>query len=333
MGLVLGGDFGGTSARLALFETGGGALPRLVRHVSYPARDLEGVGAAAARFLAEVDSPTVEAATFGVAGAVTDNRATLTNLGWEVDGGELARALGFPVELVNDLVATALGMSALGPEDVVELNPGAVHTKGNAVLVGPGTGLGVALIVWSGERMVAAASEGGHAEYAARDEEEWALRRYLAPLCGGRVSVERVASGLGIRHLYDFHVARGELAPSPAVVAALAAGGDPGKVIAEAGLDGSCALCARVLERFASALGAFAGDMALVGGAAGGVYLGGGIPVRLAGKLADGTFLRAFLAKGRLSPFVERVPVQILLRPDTALLGAGRRAAELAVGR
>ena len=327
---VLAGDFGGTSARLALFEVAPGALPRLEEHSSYAARDVDGIEDAVARFLAEQGSPPVAAASFGVAGAVDDNRALLTNLGWEADGGALTARFGFPVELVNDLVATALGMTALGKDDVVELNPLGVHEPGNAVLLGAGTGLGMALLVWTGDRIIAVPSEGGHAELAAHDEEEWALYRFLAERFGGRVSMERVVSGMGLRNLYDFLLERREVQPSSAVEASLAAGEDAGRAIAEAGLDGSCPLCARVLDRFASAFGAFAGDLALVGGARGGVYLGGGVSVRLAKKLADGTFLRAYMNKGRLSPFVERVPVQILMRPDTAIWGAARRAGELA---
>jgi len=327
---VLAGDFGGTSARLALFEAVPGGLPRLGQNASYASREVGGIAEAVERFFAEQRSPAVAAACFGVAGAVDDNRAHLTNLGWEADGGELGRRFGFSVELVNDLVATALGMSALTQDDVIELNPRAVHEPGNAVLLGAGTGLGVALLVRSGERILAVPSEGGHAELAARDEEEWALRAFLAPRCGGRVSLERVVSGMGLRNLYDFLLDRGEIAPSAEVAANLDAGEDAGKAIAEAGLEGTCAICVRVLDLFASAFGSFAGDLALVGGARGGVYLGGGVSVRLAKKLADGTFLRAFLAKGRLSPFVEQVPVQILTRPDTALWGAARRASELA---
>jgi glucokinase len=328
--LVLAGDFGGTSARLGLFELVPGALPRLTQHQSYAARDVDGIADAVERFLAEQGTPSVAAASFGVAGAVDDNRALLTNLGWAADGGALAARFGFPVELVNDLVATALGMTALGKEDVLELNPQGVHEPGSAVLIGAGTGLGVALLVWSGERFLAVPSEGGHAELAAHDEEEWALHRFLGARFGGRVSVERVVSGMGLRNLYDFLLECGDVQPSLAVEASLAAGEDAGRAIAEAGLDGSCALCARVLDRFASAFGAFAGDLALIGGARGGVYLGGGVSVRLAAKLADGAFLRAFVDKGRLSPFVERVPVQILMRPDTAIWGAARRAGELA---
>jgi glucokinase len=329
---ILAGDFGGTRARLALFEIDHGGPPRLAEHTTYLARDVGGVEGAVTRFLDEQAEPPVAAATFGVAGAVADNRALLTNLGWEVDGGALASRFGFPVELDNDLVATALGLSALGEGDVVDLNPHAVAAgggTGNGVLLGAGTGLGVALLVWSGEHYVAAPSEGGHIELAARDDEAWALRQFLAERFGGRVSVERVVSGSGLRNLYDFFVERCGLEPGADVVARLAAGADSGKTIAEAGLDGSCGVCTRVLDRFASTFGSFAGDMVLVAGAYGGVYLGGGVSVRLARKLLDGTFLRAFADKGRLSSIVENVPVKILLRPDTAILGAAQRAAEL----
>lgn len=317
---------------MALFALAPGERPRLERQESYPAREIGGVEEAVERFLAEQRAPEVAAACFGVAGAVAANRALLTNLGWTVDGGALAERFGFTVELINDLVATALGMGVLGADDFVELNPRGVEAEGSAVLLGAGTGLGVALIVRSGERFIASPSEGGHAELAARDEEQWALRGFLAPRYGGRVSVERVVSGMGLRNLYDFLLARGEIAPSPEVAANIAAGEDAGKAIAESGLDGGCAICVRVLDLFASAFGAFAGDLALVGGASAGVYLGGGVSERLAKKLADGTFLRAFVAKGRLTSFVEQVPVRILMRPDAAILGAAQRAAELAGG-
>jgi glucokinase len=329
---VLAGDFGGTNARLAFFAAEGDGEPRLIQHVVYPSHDFSGVGEAVARFLAEHDGGPVAAACLGVAGVVVDNRAHLSNLGWDVDGGELAARFGFPLELLNDLVATALGMSALRKEDTVKLNPGAAAATGNAVLLGAGTGLGVALLVWTGERILAVPSEGGHAELAAHDEEEWELHRFLAARFGGRVSVERVVSGSGLRNLYDFLLAPGGLTPSPTVVGRLAAGEDAGRVIGEAGSAGACPVCVRVLDRFAFAYGSYAGDLALTGGARGGVYLGGGVSLRLAAKLADGTFLRAFQRKGRLSRFVSQVPVQVLLRPDTAIRGAARRAVELAAG-
>jgi glucokinase len=327
---VLAGDFGGTRSRVALLETQQGALPRLVQRTIYVAREFGGVGEIVARFVAEQGTPAIAAACLGVAGAVDGNRVKLTNLGWEVDGAALAAQLGFPLELINDLVATALGMAALAPEDLLALNPGADPAHGNAVLLGAGTGLGAAMMVWNEGRILAVPSEAGHAELAARSEEEWSLWKFLAARYGGRVSVERVVSGQGLKNLYDFLVNTGQ-EPTPEVATAVATG-DPARAIAEAGLVGSCAICVRVLDLFASAFGSFAGDLALAGAAHGGVYLAGGVGHRLANKLVDGTFLRAFVSKGRMKPFVERVPVHVLMREDAGLWGAARRAAEIAGG-
>jgi glucokinase len=326
---VLAGDFGGTRSRVALFESDDGvSLPRLAHQTIYAAHEFAGVGDVVARFLAEQGADDVRAACLGVAGAVDHNRVRLTNLGWDVDGDALSTRLGFRLELINDLVATALGMSALGSADLRPLNPDAEEAHGNAVLLGAGTGLGVALLVWNDGKVLAVPSEGGHAELAARDDEEWALRRFLATRFGGRVSAERVVSGQGIKNLYDFLVAQGG-EPTPEVATEVATG-DAARAISEAGLAGSCELCARALDLFASLFGSFAGDLALTGGAHGGVYLAGGVATKLADKLADGTFLRAFVDKGRLRPFVERVPVHILLREDAGIWGAARRAAEIA---
>lgn len=325
--LLLAGDVGGTHARLALFDASD--LERPLAAAVYPAGDFGGLEEVVEGFLADQGRPRLAAGCFGVAGAVLDNRATLTNLGWVVEGERLAERGGIPrVVLVNDLVATALGMAALGERDLAPLNPGAAEADGNAVLLGVGTGLGMALLVWRGRQLIAVPSEGGHADFAPRDEEEWELGRFLQRRIGGRVSVERVVSGPGLRSIYDFLVERGE--PAPEEVRRRMALADPSQVIAEAGIAGLCPSCSRALDLFASALGAVAGNMALIAGASGGVYLGGGIPPRMEAKLRDGTFRQAFVDKGRLRPFVERMPVAIIRRPETALLGAARRAAELA---
>ena len=329
---VLAGDFGGTRARVALFALAPGALPVLERQGVYPARDFAGPDEVAARFLAEVGSPELGAACFGVAGAVAGNRAWLTNLGWVVDGTGMAERLGVPrFELINDLVATAYGMAALGPDDLLDLNPSAVAAEGTAALIGVGTGLGMALLVRSGGKVVVAPSEAGHVELAARDEEEWALRRFVGERLGGRVSVERVASGSGLRGIYEFLVAEGELRPAPGMVERVASE-DAGAVIGQAALARSCPVAVATIRLFVSVLGSFAGDMALAAMARGGIYLGGGVPPRIAPLLADGTFLRSFTDKGRLSTFVEPLPVRVILRQDTALLGAGLHAAALAGG-
>jgi glucokinase len=328
---VLAADFGGTRSRVAqLAVTASGTL-RPVRVETYAARELAGAGDALARFLAGVPSggsaPAV--ACLGVAGAVQGNRAWMTNLDWEVDGAQLGCRFGLRVELLNDLVATALGLPLLAPGDLLDLNPGIAASAGHAVLLGAGTGLGMALLVTTAAGVLPVPSEGGHVEFAPRDEEQWRLRAFLAERLGGRVSAERVVSGSGLRNLYDFLLADG-VEPSPAAVRRLAAGEDAGAVIGELGLAGSCEACVRALDLFASCYGSLAGDMALMMVARGGVLLGGGVSVRLAEKLADGTFRRAFLDKGRLSYFVEKVPLRVILRSDTALLGAARHAADLA---
>lgn len=322
-------DLGGTRTRVGLFAVGADGSLREVRKATYPSRELPGAAAVLQRFLAEGAPPRLGAVCLGVAGAVQANRAWLTNLGWEVDGDALAKVVGAPVELVNDLVATALGLARLDPGELLDLNPGDAAPGGNAVLLGAGTGLGMALLVRSGERVMPVPSEGGHIELAAHDEEQWRLRQFLAERFGGRVSVERVVSGTGLRNLYDFLLADG-VTPAAEVVRRLADGEDAGRVIGEAGLAGSCPACVRALDLFAACFGAIAGDMALVMVARGGVVLGGGVSLRLADKLTDGSFRRAFLDKGRLSYFVEKLPVRLILRPDVGLWGAARRAAEVA---
>jgi glucokinase len=330
---VLAADFGGTRARVARFASEPGGGLRRLRAETYPSRELTGAAEALARFLESTTDPPPAAACLGVAGAVQGNRAWLTNLGWEVDGGQLGSRFGMRVELVNDLVATALGLPLLEPGDLLDLNPGiAAPAGGHAVLLGAGTGLGMALLLSTPGGMTPVPSEGGHVEFAPRDEEQWRLRSFLAERLGGRVSVERVVSGSGLRQLYDFLLADG-VEPAPEVVQRLAAGDDAGAVIGEAGLAGRCEACVRTLDLFASCYGAVAGDMALIMVARGGVLLGGGVSAKLAEKLADGTFRRAFLDKGRLSHVVERVPLQVVLRTDIAIWGAARCAAGLVGSR
>ena len=328
MATLLAGDLGGTNARLGIFRTEGDGAPELVAKRIYPSADLRGIEEGIARLLDEIAPGAIDAACFGVAGAVTQNRATLTNLGWLVEGAKIRDRFAIPrVILINDLVATALGLHALDSADLAALDPGvaAGDANGNAAVLGIGTGLGMAFLVWAHGRWVALPSEGGHIDFAPRNEEEWRLRSFLAERLGGRVSAERVVSGPGLHAIYEFLVAQGM--PSPPAVAERIGHEDPSRVVAEVGLAGSCDACARALDLFASALGALAGGMALLATASGGVYLGGGVAAKLLPKLADGTLMRSFYDVGRLRPFVEKVPVRVVLREETAFLGAARHAA------
>jgi glucokinase len=334
--LILGGDIGGTKTNIGLFEVAGGP-PRLVRTASFHSADYSGLSPIVAEFLAPDAGREVKAGCFGIAGPVLENSVTTPNLAWHIDGDRVAAEVKVPrVLLINDLVATAEGIPLLAEGETALLQAGAAEApahEGNRVLVAAGTGLGMALLPRIGDAWVPVPSEGGHADFAPRNEDEIGLLRHLRERYG-RVSIERVLSGPGLDNIYTFLRDIRHAAESPEVRAALARGDDPARVIGEHGLGGpggpgSCALCSKALEMFAAVYGAVAGNLALTGTATGGVWLGGGIAPKILPRLTDGLFLQTFLAKGRFVPFLERLPVRVILNQRAAMLGAARRAASL----
>ncbi|MBW8878080.1 MAG: glucokinase [Acidobacteria bacterium] len=330
--MILAGDVGGTKSNLGLFEVVDGE-PQLTRSAQYHSPQFPGLEAVVATFLAAGPPVAggIRAACFGIAGPVVDNRVSTPNLAWVVDGAALAREAHVPVvALINDLVATAEGIPALAEDEVKILQEG-VKAAGNRALIAAGTGLGMALIPRVGDRWVPVASEGGHMDFAPRTDDEIGLLRHLRERFG-RVSVERVLSGPGLFNIYQYLRDVVKLPESPQVRERLAAGEDPSTVIGESGLpgpDGGCDLCSRALEVFVTVFGAVAGNLALLGTATGGVWLGGGIAPKILPRLAGGRFLATFRDKGRFKPFLEEVPVRVILNDRAALLGAARHAASL----
>ena len=325
--LLLAGDIGGTKTGLGLFVEEGGALRKL-RSAAYPSREFPGLEAVVETFLGR-DRPEIAAACFGIAGPVRDNRVKTSNLPWYVDGDALGRALGLArAELVNDLVATGEGIGELGPAALATLQEGEADPGGNAAIVAAGTGLGIVVLGRVGDRLVPIASEGGHSDYPARSDAEIALLRDLRRRFG-HVCVEHVVSGPGALHIYQ-HLRDAGAAPELPEVREEIERGNPGEVIGRRGADGSCELCRLSLAMFIEAYGATAGNVALLGLATAGVYLGGGIAPKLLPQLRDGRFREAFVGKGSYRPLLERVPVRVILEPETALLGAARRAARQA---
>lgn len=330
--MILAGDVGGTKTNLGLFEREGDGL-RLVRSDKLHSPDFPGLSAAIRAFLdAGPVERDLEAACFGIPGPVTGNRASTPNLAWVVDGAQVASDVQIPaVVLINDLVATAEGIPLLGPDELATLQEGSPDPEGNRVLIAAGTGLGMAMLPRVGNRWVPVASEGGHADYPPRTEDEIDLLRYLRERLG-RVSAERVVSGPGLFHIYNFLRDVRRMPESPRVREALGRGEEPAKVVGEAALatgpDG-CELCSRALDLLVAAYGALAGNLALLGTATGGVYLGGGVAPKILPRLAGGLFLQAFIAKGRFVPYLEKVPVRVILNDRAALLGAARHAALL----
>jgi len=323
--LVLAGDIGGTSTRLAYFDSDDGKLVPLVES-RFPSRESGSLEEIVGRFVTE-HGLVAQGACFGIAGPIRRGTVRTPNLPWSVDGAELARILGLEsVKLINDLEANACGIDLLGPEDFAVLNQGVPDPTGTIAVISAGTGLGEALAYWDGTAHRPLPSEGGHADFAPRNELETELLLFLRAE-HGRVSTERLVSGPGLRNIYRFlHDAR-RLPETPAIVEAMRTG-DPSAVITRAALAGDCALCSQVLDLFVSLYGAEAGNVALRLLTTGGVYLGGGIAPKIIERLKGPGFMLAFTAKGRLSPLLETIPVRVILNDRAALLGAGRWAAD-----
>ncbi|HXG15510.1 MAG TPA: glucokinase, partial [Calidithermus sp.] len=323
------GDVGATKTALALFDEQGPDLSP-ARSATLPSRAHAGLEEAVRAFLAAGPPVRVTAACFGVPGPVVDGRAEPTNLAWRLDEAALAAAIPAPrVRLVNDLVATAHGVLALGPEALLTLQPGRPRA-GNLAVIAAGTGLGEAIVVRDGERRLVVATEGGHADFAPRTDLEVELLRALAKQFG-HVSWERVLSGPGLVETYRFLRER-SARPEPDWLRERLAGDDPAAVVAEAALEGRDPVCGQALDLFVSVYGAEAGNLALKALALGGVYVAGGIAPKIRRRLARGDFLAAFADKGRLGGLMASIPVHVVLEPAAALLGAARCARALAAG-
>jgi glucokinase len=345
--IVLAGDIGGTNARLALFEVthANGRPPSFtpVFERTTPSKSQASLDEIADAFLhaAEIETKGrvakgkgIAGACLGIAGPIENNRCHATNLPWIVDGRALANSLGIPrVTLVNDFSAAALGVTAVGPETLISLGGGPPVARGPIAVLGAGTGLGEALLLWSESagRYEVVPSEGGHADFAPRTPLEAGLLQYLSNKYG-RVSCERVLSGNGLVDIFSFLALEPACRPlitadTTAVLAVSGPGRDAAAEISSRGLAGSDPICEMSLALFCSVLGAVAGNMALAVLATGGVFVAGGIAPRILAYLQKGGFREAFERKGRLHTLVERVPTFVVTHPQPGLLGAATIAA------
>lgn len=332
--MILAGDVGGTKVHLALYDFAEGKLEH-VRDEKYPPRDFPGLEDVVRKFLTEGTNSGEEitAACFGVPGPVRDGRLKLTNLPWILDSRSLASDLKIEhLFLINDLEANGYGIPELTGDQIHVLCEGDPSQIGNRGLLSAGTGLGQAVLVWNGKVHIPMASEGGHCDFAARNDDEVDLFRYLRDRFKGRVSFERVVSGMGITSIYEF-LRDSKGMEEPAWLRDRMKVEDPNAVIGELGVAGSNELCSRTLDMFVSAYGAEAGNLALKVLSIGGIYLGGGVAPRILAKMESGGFMKAFVDKGRLSGLLEQMPVRIILESRAALLGAAAyaeaRAAEI----
>lgn len=328
--MILAGDIGGTKTALGLYSKEQG-IEAPVALETFRSADYTGLEDILAEFCSNYEFE-IEKAAFGVAGPVDDGRAKITNLPWVIDEALLQTVLkSSSVKLLNDLEAIAWSVPSLGDKDICALNVlGESETGGTIAIIAPGTGLGEAFLVWDGARYFAHASEGGHTDLAPTNDLEIELLRYLLKKYD-HVSYERVCSGIGIPNIYNFLKESGREKEPDWLGSELKNLKDPTPLIVNTALekDGSCPLCEATLDMFIALLGAEAGNMALKILPTGGVYLGGGIPPRILSELQKGLLMEKFLQKGRMSKLLADMPVNVILKTDTALTGAAHYGLEI----
>ena len=315
--MILAGDVGGTRTRLGLFEPVP-PRPRAVAARVFATRDFASLSAMVAAFIAEqsVDGASIDTGSFGVAGPVVGETAQLTNVRWRIDAGEMAATFRWKhVRLLNDLEAMACSVPVLIESELHALQEGEALRGGNMALIAAGTGLGEALLHNVDGRFIPAASEGGHADYAARNDREVELMRDLTSRYG-RAEVEHVVSGRGLANIHRVtHRMPCEAGIHPDDLEAPAA-------ISSAALERRCGGCVAALDLFVDAYGAEAGNLALRSLATAGVFVGGGIAPKILPALTTGAFMDAFRAKAPFEALLRRIPVRIILNAEAGLLGA-----------
>jgi glucokinase len=325
--LVLAGDIGGTKTNLALYSVRGEKLHCESSH-SFQSKRYSGLIPVVQEFLAN-NSQAIDAACFGIAGPVVDGKVKTPNLPWLVDSAEVVHALKLEaVTLLNDLEAAAYGIFSLENDEFYTLNEGSMRRSGNKALIAAGTGLGQALLYDDGRRFRPLASEGGHGDFAPRNELEIELLRYLLGRFG-HVSYERVVSGPGLFNIYRFFKDNRGLEEPDWLAERIANGNDPSAEVTKAALAKEAEICIRALDLFVSVYGAEAGNLALRAKSVRGLYVGGGIAPKILDKLKDGMFMRAFIDKGRYTDLLAATPVQVVLNQQSPLRGAAYYAAFL----
>lgn len=313
---MLAGDVGGTKTLIGIFSIVKN-YPEFHHVQSYSSEAYQDLESVVEDYLSKMNV-SIEAACFGIAGPVENGKCLTTNIPWEVSENRLKNKFSWPhVRLINDLVAIGFATRVLKNDEIFVLQKGIRRKDGVLGVIAPGTGLGMSLIVKMNDDDIPLPSEGGHMDFAPKRKEEVELWRYLHESMG-HVSVERIVSGPGLVNIYKWLISRNrEEEPSW-----LKKQENPARMISEAALKRDDPLCRKALEMFVSILGAFAGNVALMGLTYGGIYMGGGILPKILPFLTNGNFLNAFSDKGRFSELLGNIPVYVILNEQAGLLGA-----------
>jgi glucokinase len=339
MTLILAGDIGGTKTILRLVEESVGTSWHTLYEALYPSRDFPDLVPIVQRFLSVAGQqlgkpPMPQKACFAIAGPVVNDTCVLTNLAWFLEARRLEKELEIPrISLINDFAAVGYGILGLETTDLYTLQAGTPQLEAPIAVIGAGTGLGEGFLVHQATGYQVFPSEGGHADFAPRNELEFRLLQYLREKYDiQRISVERVVSGQGIVAIYQFLRDRQFAQESPEIEQIMTTwehetgytdkSVDPAAAIAKAALEKRDRLCEQTLQMFVEAYGAEAGNLAIKLLPYGGLYVAGGIAAKILPLIKEGQFMRTFGQKGRVSPLLERVPVQVVLNPQVGLIGA-----------
>jgi glucokinase len=318
--MILAGDVGGTKTNLGLFDMQNGTLVKVTdkRYVSHEHNGLKEI---IADFLSATGAKPA-AAGFGIAGAIVDYRVHTSNLPWDVDGAVLAHQLGLDrVRLLNDLEATAHGISVLRPTDLEVLHAGVAAPQAARVVIAAGTGLGEAILFWDGNKHIPTATEGGHADFAphtVRQAELWKFIKARSEF----VSAELVLSGRGFRTVHEFlsQAVRHPEFDDPKV--------DSAAEITRMALAKLCPVCIDTVGLWVEIYGSEAGNLAVRTVARGGIYVAGGIAIKILPLLKDGRFVSAAQHKEKMTDFLSQIPIQVILDDECPLKGAAKAATE-----
>ncbi len=326
---LLAGDIGGTKTLLRLSTT---EDKHILLQKTYPSTGYPGLAEMLEEFLREAGTANISTACFAVAGPVFGRHAQLTNLPWDVDADALQARFAIPdVQIINDFEAVGRGIAALQAEDLITLQFGEAEPQGTRLVVGAGTGLGVAWLAWQGNQYTVHASEGGHMDFAPLNDMQYDLLRYLQQR-HGHVSYERIVSGPGLVAIHDFLCDSGRGEPSAQLVSAMAAG-DAAAAITQAAQLGGEPSASMTLELFIHIYGAYIGNLALLMLPRGGIYVAGGIAAKIIMLLQHGDFVRSFRDKGRYAGMLETLPLHVVSNSQVGLLGAELYAHEWCVSK
>jgi glucokinase len=311
--MILAGDVGGTKSNLGLFDERDGKLVRAAC-TRYTSHEYSGLHEIAQLFLRQ-NGAKVTAAAFGIAGPVVNNVVRATNLPWVVDGGEIARFLGLSrIRLLNDLESTAYGIRVMGPNDLDVIYAGTPCPQATQAVLAAGTGLGEAMLFWDGKQHVPVATESGHADFSPSTDQQADLWKFLKKK-NEFVSSEIILSGRGFQNIHEF------LSPDdqhPGFDSRT----DPAPEITRRALAGECSVCVDTVNLWIEVYGSEAGNFALRTLARGGIYVAGGIAVKLLAKFKDGRFVAAVRRKEKLEDYLSRIPITVVLNEDCPLMGA-----------